>query len=118
MPTSAPSSGPEWVAWLIYLAAGLGAFVSVVQGWRAAKKPQSATAAIVAGDIMSTKPMQELAREVAALTHSTDHVVEGLNLLREEQARTTEAVMRQHDAERATESAVRDLCRTIDRRLT
>ena len=112
---SAPTSPPEWVAHYAALAGLLGTCgAALFAGWKGwsgkAKEPIAAPAALIAGDIMSTKPMADLAHEVG-------HLHDAVRDLSEGQTRTIDAINRLHDAERSTETALRDLCRTIERKL-
>ena len=106
---------PPWLQTLLYLGGIVGAFAAAWKGWISkgvAAKPSEAPNALIAGDIMSTKPMKDLAE-----------AVEKLNILSKECSdreheihnRQLDAINRLNDSERATEQAVRDLCRSNDR---
>jgi len=110
--TPVPESLPPWLQTLLYLAGLIGAGFAAMRGWRnkQAERGSEAPNALIAGDIMDTKPMKDLVHEVGHLREAVDRMVEA-------QERGTDATNRMHDAERSTESAIRDLCRTVERKL-
>lgn len=100
---------------LLYCGGIVGAFAAAFHGWLKKQPDQKASEAaagvLIAGDIMATKPMADLAHQVGHLEGAVRDLAEGQN-------RTIDAINRLHDAERSTEVAVRDLCRTIERKLS
>lgn len=107
---------PETIeAWLKLVMPGLviagAAGYAIWQGWtRAAKAVSHAPNALIAADIMSTKPMADLASAVADLAHRIEHMTEAEERTAESNNRICAAIDRH-------EGAVRDLIRTVDRRL-
>lgn len=103
MPQALPDGAPVWVSFLVYGAAALGALAAIAQGWRTARKPASnAPNAIIAGDIMDTRPMKDLVVEMGRMN---DH----LNVLTAAEERRTVAIDRNTDA-------LRDLCLIMARK--
>lgn len=101
-------------AWLTLLTPGLviagAAGYAIWQGWtRAAKAVSNAPNTLIAGDIMSTKPMADLALAVADLSRNVDDMVAA-------QDRSADAMNRVCAAVDRMEGAVRDLIRANERR--
>lgn len=103
-----PEGLPVWLQTIIYIGGLLGAFAAAWKGWISKAKPTEAPNAIIAGDIMSTKPMRDLADGVAILNSNSVKVQDG-------QDRIIDALNRLTDAERSTEQAIRDMCRDQQR---
>lgn len=103
-----PEGLPVWLQTIIYIGGLLGAFAAAWKGWISKAKPTEAPNAIIAGDIMSTKPMRDLADGVAVLNSNSVKVQDG-------QDRIIDALNRLTDAERSTEQAIRDMCRDQQR---
>lgn len=107
-----PPSVPEWLTQLIFYVGT--ACAAIYAGWKGytskkvARSEQSVRTAIVAGDLMDTKPMRELATAVERLGDRMQRFEDG-------QDRVVDAVNRNTDAERSTETAIRDMCRMIER---
>lgn len=108
MPQDLPDGGPVWVSFLVYGAAALGALAAIVQGWKTARKPSDAQNTLIAGDIMDTRPMRDLATQVERLG---EHVAQ----LAQAEDRRAAADDRKSAALDRNTDAVRDLCLTIER---
>ena len=114
MPT-VPEGLPPWANAVASLIILIGFGLTVWQG-RKKTAPSTAPNTLIAGDIMSTKPMADLAKNMADLVVAAARIEGALE-------HNTEAVNRQEAATRAVEGAVRsseaatrDLCRTIEKR--
>jgi hypothetical protein len=106
-----PPSVPDWLTQLIFYAGT--ACAAIYAGWKGytskkVAKSDSVRTAIVAGDLMDTKPMRDLAAAVERLGDRMQRFEDG-------QDRVVDAVNRNTDAERSTETAIRDMCRMIER---
>lgn len=102
MPPALPEGAPQVGAYIIYISFGVGALYAAYQGWKASHKPSNAPNALIAGDIMDTRPMKDLVTQVERLS---DHLT---HLTAAEERRST-ALDRNTDA-------MRDLCLTIERK--
>lgn len=105
MSPEVPEGVPAWVA---YIAFGVGALFAAFQGWKASQKPSTAPNALIAGDIMATKPMKDLADEVGRLSEHLTHLAAAEDRRCAADDRKSAALDRNTDA-------VRDLCLTIER---
>lgn len=107
-----PEALPAWLQALLYIGGVIGAAAAAFHGWikkaPSQKAAENAAGVLIAGDIMATKPMQDLAEAVSRMAHGLDHMIEA-------QDRTTAAVDRVSAATDRNEAAVRDLCRAIER---
>lgn len=106
-----PAVIKEWLALLTpaFIIIGASGF-AVYQGWtRASKAVAVAPNTLIAGDIMSTKPMADLAIAVSDLARNVDDMVAS-------QDRSAEASNRVCAAVDRMESAVRDMIRATERR--
>lgn len=107
---SSPSV-PEWLTQLIfYVGTACAAIYAGWKGYTSKKvaKSDSVRTAIVAGDLMDTKPMRDLVTAVERLNDRMQRFEDG-------QDRVVDAVNRNTDAERSAETAIRDMCRMIER---
>lgn len=110
-----PEGAPWWAVLFAYcLFFGL-ALMAALKGWRGADKPSDARNAVIAGDIMDTKPVKDLAAQVMLLAVFAEKIVEGQKRVIEAQDRTTEAVDRASAATDRNEAAVRAMCAAYER---
>lgn len=75
-----PEGLPVWVQALIYIGTVTGAAVAAFLGWRR-KAPNAADApnTLIAGDIMDTRPMKDLAAAVDRLADGEDRTAAALD---------------------------------------
>lgn len=99
-----------WVSFLVYGAAAAGALAAAFQGWKTARKPSNAPNALIAGDIMDTRPMKDLSAQVERMT-------EHLNQLVHAEDRSAAAEDRHSAALDRNTDAMRDLCLSIERKM-
>ncbi|RZJ01807.1 MAG: hypothetical protein EON90_02020 [Brevundimonas sp.] len=101
MPPALPESAPQVGAYIIYVCFAVGGLFAAYQGWKASQKPSNAPNALIAGDIMDTRPMKDLVTQVERLSDHLSHLTAA------EERRST-ALDRNTDA-------MRDLCLSIER---
>ena len=107
-----PDGLPPWAQGLATIIVLIGFGASIWKGVikRGESPPSNAPNAMIAMDIVSTKPFQDMATELRGVNDRLDRLLDA------EQA-GTDALYRVAAAERATETAIRDLCGVIERKL-
>lgn len=110
MPMPLPAGAPEIGAYIVYIGFGVGGLFAAFQGWKASQKPSTAPNALIAGDIMDTRPMKDLAEGVGRLNEQMVHLAAAEDRRAAADDRKSAALDRNTDA-------VRDLCLTIERKI-
>lgn len=80
MSNPVPEGLPVWVQALIYLGTIAGSVIAAVLGWkRKAPGASEAPNTLIAGDIMDTRPMRDLAGAVDRLADSEDRTAAAMD---------------------------------------